>query len=212
MCAALAASTLYFALRRGELYIPKGFNELEKITIAEALQASCKAHWQSQGYRRTSVECLCKEAGISKGAFYLFFVSKEQLFLQTLQRTRKDLYALMQELVSCRPNKSGIIMAMKAAYLAYGENSFLYDTKTSDYAAFVEHLPIEDRAKAEGDIAHCLCTLMCDYKLVVHTDTHIAASSLALLLLSISSKDSILCEHSEVFELMLLHLAEDLIA
>src|SRR5690606_26145151 len=37
------------------------------------------------GYHETSVDTICREAGISKGAFYWYFESKEAVFLQILE-------------------------------------------------------------------------------------------------------------------------------
>lgn len=43
-----------------------------------------KQSWTQYGYKKTSVDELCRQAGISKGAFYLFFESKEALFCEVL--------------------------------------------------------------------------------------------------------------------------------
>ncbi|MDE6980473.1 MAG: TetR/AcrR family transcriptional regulator, partial [Lachnospiraceae bacterium] len=55
----------------------KSFTEREKENIKRNLQEVCKKSWTQYGCKKTSVDDLCKQAGISKGAFYLFFESKE---------------------------------------------------------------------------------------------------------------------------------------
>ena len=58
----------------------RSFTEREKENIKRSLQEACKQSRTQYGYKKTSVDDLCKLVGISKGAFYLFFESKEALF------------------------------------------------------------------------------------------------------------------------------------
>ena len=58
----------------------RSFSEREKENIRKSLIDICKQSWTQYGYKKTSVDEMCKQVGISKGAFYLFFESKEALF------------------------------------------------------------------------------------------------------------------------------------
>ena len=51
----------------------RSFSEREKDNIKKSLQEACKQSWTQYGYKKTSVDDLCKQVGISKGAFYIFF-------------------------------------------------------------------------------------------------------------------------------------------
>ena len=51
----------------------RSFTEREKENIKRSLQEACKQSWTQYGYKKTSVDDLCKQVGISKGAFYLLF-------------------------------------------------------------------------------------------------------------------------------------------
>src|SRR3712207_797072 len=64
--------------------MPKGFSEREKAIIREKLLEKGRECFATYGIRKTSVEDLTDAAGISKGAFYLFFDSKELLFFEIL--------------------------------------------------------------------------------------------------------------------------------
>jgi AcrR family transcriptional regulator len=64
--------------------MPKKFNEQEKQWIRRKLLEEGKRLFESHGLRKTKVEELTKAAGISQGAFYLFFGSKEELFYELL--------------------------------------------------------------------------------------------------------------------------------
>ena len=54
----------------------RSFSEREKENIRKSLIDICKQSWTQYGYKKTSVDEMCKQVGISKGAFYLFFESK----------------------------------------------------------------------------------------------------------------------------------------
>ena len=62
----------------------RSFTETEKENIRKRLLDACRQSWTQYGYKKTSVDELCQQAGISKGAFYLFFESKEALFCDVL--------------------------------------------------------------------------------------------------------------------------------
>ena len=62
----------------------RSFTEREKENIKKSLLEACKKSWTQYGYKRPGVDDLCRQAGISKGAFYLFFESKEALFCEVL--------------------------------------------------------------------------------------------------------------------------------
>ena len=62
-----------------------GFTENEKKHIREKLHAAAEQCLSTFGVRKTTVEQLTKMAGISKGAFYIFYSSKEILFFEVLE-------------------------------------------------------------------------------------------------------------------------------
>lgn len=66
--------------------MPRAFREGEREAIQAALLEHGRRLFAAQGLRKTSVEELTAAAGISKGAFYLFFESKEALFFELLER------------------------------------------------------------------------------------------------------------------------------
>ena len=52
-------------------------------TRAKIMEAAIKL-FSTRGYNKASVDDICKEAGISKGAFYHHFETKQALFLALL--------------------------------------------------------------------------------------------------------------------------------
>ena len=91
--------------------MPRAFTDNEKASIRRRLLLEGRRAVARSGFRATTVEALCRSAGISKGAFYAFFPSKEALFMELLQNVereqRRDLeatlalpHATSEELVS----------------------------------------------------------------------------------------------------------------
>ncbi len=63
-----------------------GFTERERTGIVEALRQAAIRCAILKGMKKTTVDELAAEAGISKGAFYKFYPSKECLFLDMLEQ------------------------------------------------------------------------------------------------------------------------------
>lgn len=63
----------------------KGFTESEKVIIKDKLRKAAEEALMKTGIRKTSVDELVLKAGISKGAFYLFYESKELLFFEVIE-------------------------------------------------------------------------------------------------------------------------------
>lgn len=66
--------------------MPKGFSEDEKQEIAAQLLNQGHRLFTTHGLRKVTVEELATAVGISKGAFYLFYASKEALFMDVVEQ------------------------------------------------------------------------------------------------------------------------------
>ena len=70
--------------------MPK-FTELEKVRIRiEILQAAHRC-FIDKGFKNTSIEELTSLVGIAKSSFYVFFESKEMLYLELLELEGKEI-------------------------------------------------------------------------------------------------------------------------
>jgi AcrR family transcriptional regulator len=63
----------------------KAFTEKEKERIKEKIFTTAKGMFSHFGYKKTSIREITKKIGISQGAFYTFYNSKEELFFNILQ-------------------------------------------------------------------------------------------------------------------------------
>jgi AcrR family transcriptional regulator len=73
--------------------MPKGFSEREKAIIRAQLLAKGRELFATHGIKKANVEDLTRAANISKGAFYLFFNSKEELFFELLGQFEDEYHA-----------------------------------------------------------------------------------------------------------------------
>lgn len=183
--------------------MPKSFSEQEKSNIREILIDSCRISWRTYGYKRTNIDELCQKAGISKGAFYIFFPSKEQLFYETLLAVQQGLYALMEDILSKEPGKSGFAKALKAVYAEYDKSPFLYDTASADFTGFINKLAPEDKAAAGFDSLAGAKRLLAKSYLKLRIPEEMALSVLASILNIAANKDKLMYNHYEVFDFML---------
>ncbi|MFD1386347.1 TetR/AcrR family transcriptional regulator [Oceanobacillus oncorhynchi subsp. oncorhynchi] len=122
----------------------RGFSQEEKQKIKENLSIECEKSWVSNGYRKTSIDQLCNKAGISKGAFYLFFDSKEDLFADVMGQVQDRMITRMNEAVAKSPNKQGFIEGFKLLYQEYDQGNWIRILSSDDFQSLLNRLP-EDR-------------------------------------------------------------------
>ena len=65
--------------------MPKGFTEKQRENIQKALLNTGKTLFSQYGLNKTSIGDLTKAVGISQGAFYQFYPSKEMLYYTVLK-------------------------------------------------------------------------------------------------------------------------------
>ena len=190
--------------------MPKGFTYEEKEIITERLMKECKLNWQKYGYKKTSIDTLCQDIGISKGSFYSFFESKEALFYQVIKETLDQLYSIVEERISQKQNKYGVADALKEIYLEYSKSSFMYDVNNPDFLSFYNKLNKEQRLELT-DKSYLGAKIMLHKPfLSLKIEENLAISLLFAMLSSVSQKDDMLCEGTKVFEFMIDHLIDDI--
>ena len=104
--------------------MPKAFSEKEKEVIRQQMREKSKHLFELHGLRKTGVDDITRAVGISKGAFYLFYESKEELFLEIMEQMESELresvlgYAL-QPKENARQNVRRILSSFLLTYDAY---------------------------------------------------------------------------------------------
>ena len=125
----------------------KSFSETERKAIRTRLLDACEASWSRFGFKKTGVDALCRQAGISKGAFYLFYQSKDALFCDTLERVCGRINQLLADHLSYPPSRRGLCRALETAYQEYDRLRLLFDDGLGDLGVFLEKLPDERRSR-----------------------------------------------------------------
>lgn len=77
--------------------MPKKFTEEERLLVQRKLLEAGRRSFEAFGLKKTSVEDLTKAAGISQGAFYLFYGSKEELLFELMQEDERRIRNAMLE-------------------------------------------------------------------------------------------------------------------
>lgn len=188
----------------------RSFSEREKENIRKSLIEICKQNWTQYGYKKTSVDEICKQTGISKGAFYLFFESKEALFCEILCSVQREICEMAAAAMEEEKGKSGAAKALKLIYRAYDKNSFLYGSDTADYTILMNKVSEEqaEEMKKAGELSEQLFSIHPALKLKV--DVNMAISVIYSLIMNIKNKDILPQNHLEVFDFMADNLIDNL--
>ncbi len=188
----------------------RSFSEREKENIKKSLQDACKRSWTQHGYKKTSVDELCKQIGISKGAFYLFFESKEALFCEVLCLVQKQIYDAASQIIMEHKNKYGIAAALKLIYREYDKNNFLYKADSMDFTILINKLS-EEQAKKIEESNHMSQQLFLNQPyLKLRVDADMAMSVIYTLIMNIKNKDILPYNHIQTFEFMVDQLIDSL--
>lgn len=104
--------------------MPRAFTETEKETIRRRLIESGRECFGRYGLAKTTIEDLVKPAGIAKASFYLFFESKEALYVDTVV---DEIPAMMERLLDASfrrtaDTRDALVLLMKAMVLEIETN------------------------------------------------------------------------------------------
>jgi AcrR family transcriptional regulator len=125
--------------------MPKGFTEHEKELIRKRLLKEGYKQFSVYGLKKTNIEELAEAAKISKGAFYLFYESKEALFMDVAelaeQRYRQEILAVI-DLPGPSP-RARLFAIFKKAFALLKEIPILQFFTSSDYDLLFRRIPVE---------------------------------------------------------------------
>ncbi len=125
--------------------MPKGFSEQEKDLIRRRLIAAGDKQFSAHGLKRTSVEDLAAAAKISKGAFYLFYESKEALFLEVAAQAEQRYRAEMLAAVD-RPGptpRARLLAVFQTGFARLRTTPMLQFTSGGDFDQLLRRVPPE---------------------------------------------------------------------
>lgn len=89
----------------------------------QILQAALKCV-AANGFHRTSMREICREAGLSFGAVYNYFGSKEEILAALTEAGRAGKGSQIQELETCATPRDALGRLFELVFAAYGDESF----------------------------------------------------------------------------------------
>ncbi|NTW00666.1 MAG: TetR/AcrR family transcriptional regulator [Oscillochloris sp.] len=133
--------------------MPKGFSEQERAIIQTSLLARTRELLAKYGMRKTSVEDLTSSVGISKGAFYLFYDSKEELFYEVIQKFEAEYHAsLLRSLgAPATPPRERVRVFIEQAMSLWRTHPLFRHFSQDDYELLRRRLPPEKTAQGLRD-------------------------------------------------------------
>jgi AcrR family transcriptional regulator len=125
----------------------RAFTEKEKGVIRRRLQTAGRERFARFGLRKTNVEELAQAAGISKGAFYAFYESKEALYIDIMEAVEAELQAKLLEMVrrSEAATEEGFKQFLLACVEVLGTDPF-FANSSQDLQYLILKLPEEKMA------------------------------------------------------------------
>jgi AcrR family transcriptional regulator len=125
--------------------MPKGFSNQEKERIRTRLIQEGTRLFTQYGLKKTSVDEAAAAAGISKGAFYLFFSSKEEFFMDVVESIEKKFREeILREVILPGPTpRLRLIGIFKKALHAWKTIPLLRQFNRSDYEILAGRVPVE---------------------------------------------------------------------
>ena len=125
--------------------MPKGFTDYEKELIRKRLLEQGQRLFSAYGLKKTNIEEIAKAAGISKGAFYNFYDSKEALFMEVIEQAesylRQEILAVV-DLPGPSPRQR-LFAVLKKAFTLIETIPMLQLFSGSDYDLVFRRIPPE---------------------------------------------------------------------
>ena len=133
--------------------MPKKYSETEKTNIRRDLRRAAQRSLFHKGVRGTSVEDLVRQAAIPKATFYLFYRTKEDLYIDVLTDFRTtmqdEMLSLLQEL-----DENHIVSSLTTVFMHLVENIYrkgIYRLLAEDELAVATRKSEVDVVRREED-------------------------------------------------------------
>jgi len=124
--------------------MPKWFSEQEKELIRSRLLEQGEKHFSRFGFKKTSVDEIARAVGISKGAFYRFYESKELLFMDVIEqveiRGRREILEMID--LPGPSSRARLYAVFKKSFDLFGELPILRVFSSSDFDDLTRVVPL----------------------------------------------------------------------
>ncbi|HPO49561.1 MAG TPA: TetR/AcrR family transcriptional regulator [Spirochaetota bacterium] len=136
--------------------MPKGFTEKEKILIRARLLEKGRELFTRFGLKKTSVGEITKLSGISKGAFYLFYETKEEFFFEILEKLEDEMRRNfdIEKLIRATSKRDFFRDYLRSTFKYFEEKEILNLFTSEDMQIIIRKIPaekIENHIKNDND-------------------------------------------------------------
>lgn len=180
------------------------FSEQENVLIKDQLRESAYAHAMKYGVRKTSVDQLADEAGISKGTFYKFYPSKEMVFLEVLAMVRERLFETARKTFDEFPELEPADRIAKAVIeiCLHADDKGIIDFVENDAVYIMRRVPGDIASRFITDDVANINALMQYAGLEMDVDMDLTVATVHSLLLLMQHKEVIGARYEDVLEIL----------
>lgn len=196
--------------------MPTAFTEKEMEIIKQKLKEEALFCMKRYGIKHTNVEQLAQAAGISKGAFYKFYASKELLFFEIIEDLHSDWYTLALNTFEDNKDKSNkkIVEKILIVVFEYMVESSLMEVMEKELDVLLRKLPQEIINNHYHDEAAHISQLIAQTGIKLKVSIEVFVSAIMMLFTSLAYKGKIskvASEFDEAFILMLEGICEKMV-
>ncbi len=123
----------------------KAFSEREKELINKRLLEQGYKLFSTYGLKKTNIEDISKASGISKGAFYSFYESKEALFMDVIESAEQRVRQQILEVIDMPgpTPRARLLSVLKKAFSLFKEIPILRFLSSGDFELVFRRIPQE---------------------------------------------------------------------
>lgn len=169
--------------------MPKSFNENERKIIKQSLITIGASLLKTKNIRQITIEEITQGANISKGSFYSFYNSREELFWDIIKSEEQQ---LIYEMIAI--SKQEYDLKTKIRHILYDvflrESWLIYSMPESDFQYITRKLPLELLKTDEERAAASIKTIL-SLSMIEETPENIEFITTSLQLLKLTETNFI---------------------
>ncbi|MHB8718410.1 MAG: TetR/AcrR family transcriptional regulator [Candidatus Dormibacteria bacterium] len=170
---------------------------LREATRLERRQAFVNAAWRcaaTRGYHAMTVEDVCAEAGVSKGAFYVHFASKHDLLTAIIEDDVAALRGIVESLDRRRLGPTESLRGLTQAMLQQGDDPARVQVRADVWAAVLADPDVREQARAAVTERRRLLRAWIEEAIAAGEMVAVPANALASVLLALN--DGLILHHA----------------
>ena len=190
------------------------FSPQQRDAIREKLKESARKYAVTTGVKKTSLDMLTADAGISKSSFYKFFSSKELLFLEIANDWEMQVIAAVNESLKTSVGTDDKHCAANAVYTAFEtiHNLGIIRFLCEDLPELATFIPEEDARTHYLSSAQGIFDMLQRAEIRFSQPDEVVLAAIRILYLSIININRIGTDFFPALHLLVIGACEELVA